>query len=670
MDLGTPVAVSSSAAAAADPAGRSGDPRWARPALLVLLAGTAGLYLWGLSASGWANAFYSAAAQAGSQSWHAFFYAASDPAASITVDKTPASVWVMALSVRVFGLSPWSVLAPQALMGVATVGLVYATVRRTTGHAAGLLAGLAMALTPVAVLMFRFNNPDALLVLALTAAGYATVRALERAGGRWLALAGVLVGLGFLTKMLQAFLVVPAIAVVYLLAAPTTLRRRLLHGVGAVGAMLLSAGWWVAVVELVPASARPWIGGSQHNSVLELMLGYNGLGRLNGDETGSVGGALGWGSHGLDRMFSQSVGGQVSWLLPAALLLLVGGVLLRGRRPRTDLPRAAYLLWGGWLVLTAAVFSLMAGIFHEYYTVALAPAIAALVGMGAVDAWRRRGDWAGSALLAGAAGLTAVWAFVLLGRTAAYPDPLRGTVLLVGLGAALLLVAGPWLDRRVVAVAAGLAVGMALTGPAAWSLATAGRTHAGSIVTAGPSGGFGQRPGATIALPNGGPAMPRPLGGRVRNVGPGGPAPSNVGPGGTLPQLGTTPPLTGTGTLLEAGTPGADLVAALRQDASSYTWAAAAIGSQRAAGLQLASGESVMPVGGFNGSDPSPSLARFQQLVSQGRIHWFVRGAVGMGNGGSRSSTQIAEWVSQHFPKVMVDGTTLYDLTRPLAGAS
>jgi len=664
MDLGTPVAVSSSAGAAAGPAGRSGAPRWARLALLVLLAGTAVLYLWGLSASGWANAFYSAAAQAGSQSWHAFFYAASDPAASITVDKTPASVWVMAMSVRLFGLSPWSVLAPQALMGVATVALVYATVRRTSGHAAGLLAGLATALTPVAVLMFRFNNPDALLVLALTGAGYATVRALEKAGGRWLALAGVLVGLGFLTKMLQAFLVVPAIAVVYLLAAPTTLRRRLLHGLGAVGAMLLSAGWWVAVVELVPASARPWIGGSQHNSVLELMLGYNGLGRLNGDETGSVGGGLGWGNHGLDRMFSQSVGGQVSWLLPAALLLLVGGILLRGRRPRTDLPRAAYLLWGGWLVLTAVVFSLMAGIFHEYYTVALAPAIAALVGMGAVDAWRRRGDWAGSALLAGAAGLTAVWAFVLLGRTSVYPDSLRGTVLLVGLGAALLLAAGPWLDRRVVAVAAALAVGMALTGPTAWSLATAGRTHAGSIVTAGPTGGFGQRPGATLALPNGSPAMTRPMGGsmggRVRNV----------GPGGTLPQLGTTPPLGGTGTLLEAGTPGADLVAALRENASSYTWAAAAIGSQRAAGLQLASGESVMPVGGFNGSDPSPSLARFQQLVAEGRVHWFVRGAVGMGSGGSRSSTQIAEWVSQHFPKVSVDGTTLYDLTQPLAGTS
>src|SRR6185369_2755526 len=266
------------------------QPAWARPALFALLLGTALLYLWGLGASGWANAFYSAAAQAGSVSWKAFFFGSSDAGNSITVDKTPASLWLMALSVRIFGLSTWSILVPQALAGVASVGVLYATVRRWYSTTAGLIAGAVMALTPVAVLMFRFNNPDALLVLLLVLGAYATVRAVETASTRWLVLVGVLVGFGFLTKMLQAFLVVPAFALTYLIAAPTGIGRRIRQVLIGGAAMLVGLGWWVAIVELVPASWRPFIGGSQNNSILELTFGYNGLGRITGDEVGSVGG--------------------------------------------------------------------------------------------------------------------------------------------------------------------------------------------------------------------------------------------------------------------------------------------------------------------------------------------------------------------------------------------
>ncbi|HEX2805957.1 MAG TPA: glycosyltransferase family 39 protein, partial [Kineosporiaceae bacterium] len=262
------------------------DPSWAKPALAALLGLTAVLYLWGLSASGWGNAFYAAAVQAGTVSWKAFFYGSSDAGNSITVDKTPLSLWVMVASARIFGVNSWSILAPQAVMGVATVGVLYASVRRWFGAAAGLIAGLVLALTPVAVLMFRFDNPDASLVLLLTLGAYAMIRALDaaasRAGTRWLVLAGVLVGLAFMSKMLQALLVVPAFALVYLLFAAVPLRRRLgrlvLSGVG----LIVSAGWWIAVVELVPASMRPYIGGSQTNSVFDLMLGYNGFGRLTG----------------------------------------------------------------------------------------------------------------------------------------------------------------------------------------------------------------------------------------------------------------------------------------------------------------------------------------------------------------------------------------------------
>src|SRR3954447_19388731 len=274
------------------PRRRDGDPRWVRPSLIGLLAATGLLYLWDLGASGWANALYSAAVQAGSQNWEAFFYGSSDAGNSITVDKPPASLWIMELSVRAFGLSSWSILVPQALMGVAAVGVLHLSVRRVAGPAAGLLAGAVLALTPVAALMFRFDNPDALLTLLMTIAAYALTRAVEKASVRWLLGVGVLVGLAFLTKTLQAMLVVPGFALVYLVAAPTTLGRRIGHLLAAGAALVVTGGWWVAIVELVPASARPYIGGSQTNSVWELIWGYNGLGRLTGDETGSVGGGF------------------------------------------------------------------------------------------------------------------------------------------------------------------------------------------------------------------------------------------------------------------------------------------------------------------------------------------------------------------------------------------
>jgi 4-amino-4-deoxy-L-arabinose transferase-like glycosyltransferase len=323
----------------------------------ALLLGTAALYLWNLGASGWANAFYSAAAQAGSQDWTAWFFGSSDAANAITVDKPPAALWMTGLSVRLFGLNSWSILVPQALMGVATVWIVYLAVRRAaapaTGdgrlaHLGGLLAGAVMALTPVAVLMFRFNNPDALLVLLMTAAAYAVLRAIQDATFRWLLLAGVLLGFGFLTKQLQVLLVVPGLAAAYLLAAPAGLGKRVLHLTGAGAAMVVAAGWWLAAVELIPAENRPYIGGSQTNSILELTLGYNGLGRLSGDETGSVGGGGGWGTPGLLRLFNSEFGGQIAWLLPSVLILACALVWIGRQAPRTDAVRASVVIWGLW----------------------------------------------------------------------------------------------------------------------------------------------------------------------------------------------------------------------------------------------------------------------------------------------------------------------------------
>ncbi|WP_053080026.1 glycosyltransferase family 39 protein, partial [Nostocoides japonicum] len=480
--------------------GPEDDPAWARPALVVLLLATAAFYLYNLAASGWANSFYSAAVQAGSVSWKAFFYGSSDAANSITVDKPPASLLIMALSVRAFGLNSFAILMPQVLMGVATVGIVYATVKRHFSAQAGLVAGAVMALTPVAVLMFRFNNPDALLTLLMALGAWATLRAVEKGSIRWMALVGVFIGFGFLTKTLQAFLVVPFFGIAFLVAANTTLRRRILGSLAAVGALVVSAGWWVAVVELVPASMRPYIGGSQTNSFLELTFGYNGFGRLSGNETGSVGGGGGaggqWGATGLGRLFNSEIGGQISWLIPSALVLLAVGLWLRGRAPRTDARRAAYLVWGGWLLVTGLTFSLMAGIFHAYYTVALAPAIAALVGMGAWEAWENRAKPVGSITLAVATAAASVWGFILLSRTTEYGSWLRISVLAIGMAASFLLLAIALLHRRAVPVVVGAALVAALAGPAAYSVTTVSEGHTGSIVTAGPStGGMGGGPG-------------------------------------------------------------------------------------------------------------------------------------------------------------------------------
>ncbi|MEU3303143.1 glycosyltransferase family 39 protein [Streptomyces sp. NPDC006678] len=677
--------------------GRAEDPVWARPALLALLLLTAVLYLYNLSASGYANSFYSAAVQAGSESWKAFFFGSSDAANSITVDKPPAALWPMALSVRLFGLGSWQILLPEVLMGVAAVGVVYAAVRRRFSAAAGLIAGAVLALTPVAALMFRFNNPDALLALLMTVTVLCVLRALEDARTKWLVWAGVAVGFAFLTKTLQAFLILPPLALVYAVCAPTTLRRRLGQLALAGVALVVSGGWWVAIAELWPASSRPYIGGSQNNSFLELTFGYNGLGRINGNETGSVGGGGGgggrqgggWGETGIGRMFDDTIGGQISWLLPAALILLVAGLVVTWRGGRTDTARAAFLVWGGSLLTTLAVFSFMAGIFHEYYTVALAPYIAALVGMGTTVLWEERAQFAARAALAGTAAVTVVWAYELLGRTEDFVPWLRTAVLAGGLVAAAAILFAGRLGRRLSLAAAGLGLAASLAGPVAYTLSTLDTGHQGSIVTAGPAsmrggpgggpGGPGGRggdgggtrmapPGTTVGQGQGQGQMP----GQMPGQGQGGQLPG-MGQGqgqGRMPGQGEPPGGAGgagMGGLLNGADVGSAVTARLKQNASDHTWAAAAVGSQNAAGYQLATELPVMAIGGFNGSDPSPTLARFKQYVAAGKIHYLVAsggqdGGRGGGPGGGTSS-EISTWVEENFTKVTVDGTTLYDLT-------
>ncbi|MFZ3569216.1 ArnT family glycosyltransferase [Streptomyces sp. BH097] len=695
------------------PSERPENPRWARPAFLGMLLVIAAAYFWNLSASGYANSFYSAAAQAGSESWKAFFFGSSDAANAITVDKPPAALWPMGLSVRLFGLNSWAILAPQVLMAVATAGVLYGAVRRRFGAVAGLIAMVVLATTPVAALMFRFNNPDALLALLMTVTVHCVLRAMEHGRTKWLIWAGVAVGLAFLTKTLQAFLVLPPLAVLYAVFAPVRVRRRFGQLALSAVAMVVAGGWWVAIVELWPASSRPYIGGSQNNSFLELTFGYNGLGRINGDETGSVGGGGGgmgggtgqWGETGLTRMFNSEIGSQISWLIPAALILFVAGVILTWKARRTDLKRAAFLAWGSCLLMTGLVFSFMAGIFHQYYTVALAPYLAAVIGMGAVALWERRTRVAWSVTLGAAVVASAVWAYVLLGRTSDYLPWLRWAVLVGGLVAGVGLALAGRLNRRLALGAAGLGLVASLAAPTAYTVSTLNTGHTGSIVTAGPSGasmmggpggggGKGGFPGGGMPGQKGqkgqrGQGGQTGQGGNMPQPPPGGGNSKGGFPGGGMPGMPGQNQKAGSkagskaggkagskfggggggmGGLLNGAQVSGKAKKLLQQNADDYTWVAATIGSQNQASYQLATGEPVMAIGGFNGTDPSPTLAQFKQYVEDGRIHYFVGSGSsggGMGGSGSGSSSKITKWVEANFKKVTVGGSTFYDLSQP-----
>lgn len=635
----------------------AGAPRWARPGLVVLLAATALLYLWDLSSSGWANDFYAAAVQAGTQSPTAWLFGSLDSGNAITVDKPPAALWVMVASARLFGFSSWSLLVPQALMGVGAVALLHATVRRWAGPAAGLLAGAALALTPAAVLMFRFDNPDALLTLLLVVAAWATSRAVDAASVRtsiwWLVAAGSAVGFAFLTKMGQALLVVPALGLVYLVAGSPRLRTRILQLGAAVAAMVVSAGWFIALVELWPASDRPYIGGSTTNSLLELALGYNGLGRLlggtgngGGPGGGGGGGNTGFGgSAGPLRLFTGELAYEISWLLPAALILLVAGLWVTRRAPRTDRTRAALLLWGGWTLVTAAVFSMMSGTMHPYYTVALAPGLAGVVAVGGAALWRERGARWARIVAATTVLATGGWAVALLAVSAESFSWLCWPV-----GAVSVVAAGPMLapgrGRAVVrsGLVAVLVAGMLGTG--AYAVATASTGHTGSIPSAGTvSSSFG-----TTAGSSGGPGS-----------GPGGPG-GPGGAGGTAPGQGGGGPGSGGATSAEL----TSLLAATRSSPGTI-WAAAVATSQTAASLELASGTAVMSTGGWAGSDSAVTLAEFRSDVEQGRIAYYVAGGQGGGPGGQSDSTssRIATWVAEHYTATTVGGQTVYDLSAP-----
>ncbi|MBY8858014.1 glycosyltransferase family 39 protein [Nocardia sp. CA2R105] len=606
------------------------------------------------------NSFYAAAAWSGSWSWKAILFGSLDPANFITVDKPPVSQWIMGISGKLFGFSSASLLVPQALMAVVAVALLYDAVTRVTrSRGAGLLAGLVLAVTPVVALMFRFDNPDAAMVLAMTAAAWCTIRALPQASMRWLVWAGVALGFAFLAKMLEGLMVLPALALTYLLVAPTTVGRRVLHLSAAAAALIVSSGWYVLLTIVWPTSMRPYLAGSTNNTFLDLVFGYNGFARYSGDSgfgqnlfSAPPPGYrlpmfnLGGQDRGLTRMFGGEIGVEISWLLPAALVAFVLVLILRWREPRTDLVRGAALLCGLWLLIDSVVFSAMQTGLHAYYTLAVAPAIAGSVALGAHEAWRRRGDVYGktaAALLIAAAG---IWAFVLLHRNPAWQPWLRWTILVITVVAVLALVATAVgaVSRRVPtrATAMLLVLGLVggLAGSAAYTAATLPQAHIGSVLFVGPA----------------------------RHE-------SKSGAAQPFQSL--------IGVLLGTGDYDPRVVALLK--ATDTRWSAAIDRSGPAAELELASRTPVMAIGGFIAQDPVPTLAQFQDLVRTHRIGYYLVPEIKLPDTLRTSKTpvpaglppyspeagwwhpvghtDIYDWVSAHYPVRHFDGLAVYDLT-------
>ena len=637
--------------------------RTARPELLGLLGLAGVLNLWGLSINGWANTYYSAAVRSMTMSWHNFLFASLDQSGLMTVDKPPLSLWVQALSARVFGFHPLSLLVPQALMGVAAVGLTYDLVRRRFGRPAGFVAGLALATTPVAVAVSRHNNPDELLVLCCVAAVWFAVRALETGRTRWLVLSGVAVGLGFETKMLVALMVVPGIAAAWMWCRPdrglrSHLRalRQLLAG-GA--AMVAVGGAWPLLVTLTPAADRPWISGTSDNSIFSLIFGYNGLGRLAGQTGGAGGpgtggaggGTMFGGATGPFRLLQSGLGDQAGWLLGLALVAGLGLLALTRLRRRD--PRTGWLIViGGALLTTAVAFSFAQGIFHPYYVSLLAPFTAALVGagVGLMLAPRSIGARVIAPLAIGAGAVTEL---VVLGELSGQLSWARPLVIAVAGACAVLLAVQ--LSPRLRAAVLAVALAALLAAPATWAAETLGHATNGTFPTGGPAsatfggggpgsgvfpagaavgagGSMGRVPGAVAGLTNGAGGPPGGAGGPAAAGGP----PAGAGFGGAGGGFGGA----GGG----FGGDSTTLTAAIRH-AKAHGGGTIGVSSQSSAATAILNGgANVAGLGGFSGRESSVSAAWIAAEVRSGNLRWVLADGSTSGRlpGDTRTGSQSA----------------------------
>ncbi len=554
--------------------------------------------------SGFGNTYYATGALAASRSWSALLTNAADLGGYVSLDKGPLSDWMTGLSARLFGFSSFSVMLPSALCGLASVTALHDAVRRALGSQIAIVAALIMALTPVAVLVGRYNTPDALLVLLLVCAARSLTIALRSERMRDLALSGALVGLAFNTKMLEAYLVLPAVATAVLLGRAATLCRRICELAVTLGVALIVSVSWFTTMMLIPAAERPYVGDSPSNSWFQLILEGNGVERLLG-HGGSFSREAAPGR--VLRLFSHHLGGQIGWLLPLAALGLALGVRSSWGSRREAPTFGAYLLWGGWGLVVYLVLSFSTGVFHAYYTSLLAPPVAVLAAAAIVTLWAeaRRSTSAALALAGVLVGLAAL-AFILLSHASGFVPWLRWLALASGCAAAGLLTtqaAGRLRGRLVLrlTVATAAAVGL-LTGPTAYSIATVARAHTGYDPIAGPL---------------------------VRSSPP--PSIHNAASGAHTPAeaLGLIGPY-------------------LRAHRGDTRFLVAATDARTADPIALSTNAPVITIGGFTGADPTPTVAQLRHLIASGRLRYVLLDASRTRVRGESGGSSASAWAAAH----------------------
>ncbi len=627
-------------------------PLWQRLALAVVMLVSIFMNFYQLGQNGFGNLYYASAIRSMLDSWHNFFFVSFDPGGFVSIDKPPLGFWLQAASAKILGFTPFSIFLPQALAGVLSVLLLYYLVRRHFGVVAGLLAALALAISPISVLTNRNNTIDSTLVLVMLLGAWAVLRAAQSGKLRWLLLCAVFVGLGFNIKMLEAYLVVPAYGLLYLLAAPRRIWVRIGHLALAALLMLTISLSWAVAVDLTPAASRPYVGSSQNNSEISLALGYNGIQRLLGQfgfggnnagsstsgnttrqfpssgsnsgtftgdfpqvGTGSSGqpsqgvgsgsgggggssGMFNTGNPGLLRLFNEPLGGQIVWLLPMALLGMLALAWQRRPRFREDRQQQSLLLWGTWL-LTMAVFFSVATFFHQYYLSTFAPAICALFGIGVVVMWQdyRRSGWRGW-LLPLALLLTALEQIHII-----MSDPSWGTWLIPLIAipcaiAAVILFAARLIPRlrlnaRVLAPALGIALLALMLTSAVWSTIPVLADETASLPVAGASGQF-------------------------------------TGGQGVRSTVDTT------------------LISYLEAHKGSAKYLVAVASSNEADSIILETNQPVMALGGFSGSDPILTTTQLAALVKSGAVRYFLLNGSGGGGPGGSSQSALITWITQH----------------------
>lgn len=610
--------------------GPADHPVWERPTLLAILLSNAVLYIGNIGINGWANSFYSAAVQAGTMDWKAFFFGSSDWGNSITVDKPPLSLWIMGISARLFGLSPESLLIPQAVIGVMTTLLVYLVIRRSFSPIAAITSAVVFFTTPIITLLSRYNNPDPLMLLLMVAGAYLVIRAVESGKAKYFAWAGIFLGLGFMTKQLQAMISLPALALAFVACSPTPWRQKIRTCCIGLGTLTITAGFWMTAVDIIPSSDRPYVGGSSNDSALQLTLAYNGLNRLiptAKDPTVDLIPSQFRSSDsdaGFLRLLNTNFFQEAGWLLVVGLLSCLWLCITWRKLSHSPARTATMIISVVWFLTSYFMLSFMGDGIHTYYTAMLAPPLAFIIGLGIESLLSLKSSQGARLMASGTvlAGTLVAWA--LMNSVETWHPALTTILLACGLGGAVLLAVKPpthWINIVACSMSA---VGL-ISAPLATSIYTTTVPHSGSNPLSGP-------------LTKSTASVSRFLDAVGRNEPPWA---YDMGFGFE---------------------PGPELIA-LTKDTASCAWGAATYPSQSAAKLQLASSKAVIPIGGFAGTDPAPTLVEFRQLVERGDICFLIWHENHLElPGRSVPLIEISEWVESEFESTLIDGTKVYDL--------